>query len=269
MAGYYKNSRMKDVDYRKYRAPAVFNVVKPKESREIKIPGATWKYLFLILAILGLLYFLFYSSYFKINDVMVEGNLLVPTAEIEQSVTKGENIFRFNSKSTQAAILQSHPEIADVEVLRGLPNAIKIVVLERDRKMVWQSGGVNYLVSSEGIATKKIDNDTDGKDLPQVVDKQNLPVEQGTTLVSPAFVEFINEINTSFFSTVNIHPTHFEVTETTFMVDLYTDAGFYVKLDTLRSPEKQLSDLKAILVAHRADIHEYVDLRVNGWGYYK
>ena len=269
MSGYFKNSRMKQVDYRKYRAPAVFNVVKPKETKEIKIPKAVWKYLFLLAIIIGIIYFFYYSSYFKINDVIIEGNSLVATADIEQLVSSGENIFQFNAKNTRNEILQKFPEISDVEIFRGLPNAIKIVVLERDRKMVWQSGGINYLVSGEGIATKIVTNPADAKDLPTVIDKQNLPVVQGTMLASPAFVEFINEVNKDFFNTVNIHPTHFEITETTFTVNLYTDAGFYVKLNSLRSAAKQLSDLKAILVAHRPDVHEYVDLRVDGWGYYK
>ena len=67
----------------------------------------------------------------------------------------------------------------------------------------------------------------------------------------------------------NIKPTHFEVVETTFDVNLHTEAGFYVKFNTMRASAKQLDNLKKVLVKKREEVHEYVDLRIDGWAYYK
>jgi len=37
----------------------------------------------------------------------------------------------------------------------------------------------------------------------------------------------------------------------------------------MRSSAKQLNNLKEVLVQKRNDIKEYIDLRIDGWAYYK
>jgi hypothetical protein len=37
----------------------------------------------------------------------------------------------------------------------------------------------------------------------------------------------------------------------------------------MRSSGKQLENLKKVLVEKRPDIKEYIDLRIDGWAYYK
>jgi hypothetical protein len=140
--------------------------------------------------------------------------------------------------------------------------------LEREGKISWQSGDSVYLVSDQGEVVRRIVGD-EGAGLSKIIDKTNLPVVPGTQLVSPNFIAFIVNINSNFYETVNIKPLDFEVGETTFDVVLKTDAGFYIKFNTLRSSKKQLENLKKVLVSKRQDIKEYVDIRVDGWAYYK
>jgi hypothetical protein len=109
----------------------------------------------------------------------------------------------------------------------------------------------------------------EGRGLPKVIDKKNFSVSPGKKLVSPNFIAFIVNINQGFFNAVNIKPLDFEVDETTFDVVLRTEAGFYVKLNSLRSSKKQLENLKLVLVNKRPEIKEYVDIRIDGWAYYK
>jgi hypothetical protein len=133
---------------------------------------------------------------------------------------------------------------------------------------VWQAGEDKYLVSTQGEVMRKITSEDTAK-LPLIVDKKSIQVKAGDKIVSPNFIAFISNLNDGFFTTVNIKPTYFEVLETTFDVNLYTEAGFYIKLNSLRSSKKQLESLKTVLVEKRQDIHEYVDLRIDGWAYYK
>jgi cell division septal protein FtsQ len=165
-------------------------------------------------------------------------------------------------------IIKNNPEIANVEIYRGLPDAIKIVVLEHDGKLVWQSGDSSYLISSQGYVAKKIEAG-ESFDFPKIVDKKSIPVELGSSIISPSFVAFVTNIYSQFYSVTNIKPTNFEIDQTTFDINLYTEAGFYVKFNSLRSSAKQLDNLKQVLVAKRDQIHEYVDLRIDGWAYYK
>lgn len=253
---------------RQYRRPSIFAGKRTTESKEIKVPKYVWKIAFYsVLLIIAVYYFLF-SRTFAIKDVMVEGNNLVPSEKISSYIPNGGNIFRFDLSKTKKEILFDNQELSSIEIFRGIPDAIKIIVAEHENKLVWQTGQDFYLVSTQGKVTKKITPEQAGT-LPKVVDSKNFPVELGTTIVSPSFIAFIYNINDKFFDTVNIKPTNFEVLDTTFDVNLHTEAGFYVKFNSMRSSQKQLDDLKKVLVAKRDGIHEYVDLRIDGWAYYK
>jgi len=226
------------------------------------------KLILLLIVVFLLIYYLFFSSQFRIKEIIIEGNSLVSKEDIESVLSQNQNIFLFKINQNRELILTKFPEISQAEIYRGIPDAIKIVVLERENKIVWQTNNEMYFVSTEGDVTRKIAQSEVGN-LPIVSDTKNLAVKQGSRLVSPNFVAFITNIYSTFQVQENIKPVNFEVTETTFNVNLKTDAGFYIKLNSLRSSQKQLNDLKLILATNRPNIHEYVDLRIDGWAYYK
>ncbi|MFA6532103.1 MAG: FtsQ-type POTRA domain-containing protein [Patescibacteria group bacterium] len=228
--------------------------------------------LVLFLALLGSsVYFVFFSNVFKISEVIVEGGNLLPSETIASTVPRGLNIFRLHAAKLKQDLLIQFPEINDLEIYRGIPNAIKIVVQEKDARVLWQSGENKYIINSNGEAIRKVAAGDESKigTPPLIIDKKNITAEPGLILVSPNFVSFITNVYSQFFDATNIKPTFFEVEETTFDVVLHTEAGFYVKLNTMRSSKKQLDNLKKVLVEKRGDVHEYVDLRIDGWAYYK
>jgi hypothetical protein len=259
-------SRNMSASYAKYRNPSVF---RPKNSKnKIQFNFGYLKYVLYIVIILLGAYFLFYSKYFEIKEVIIEGNSLLTREQIKADMPAGGNIFLFDSEKLKNTIMTKYPEIKRIDLYRGLPNALKVVVVERDGKLVWQSGDNKYLISSDGDVTRQIVG-TEGDGMPVVTDKRALPVETGKRLLSPNFIAFIINVNAGFFEETNIKPKDFMIDETTFDVSLNTEAGFYVKLNSLRSSKKQLGSLKLILVEKRQDIKEYVDLRIDGWAYYK
>lgn len=266
MVGFNKKIN-RNINIRRYRAPQSFNRIVKKENK-IMFPKWGFKifFYFIFLGLLG--YVLFFSSWFKVKEVMVEGNSLLSKGMVVESIPTGQNIFLFDIGKTRSDLIKKFPEIKSVEIYRGIPNAIKVVILERDGKITWQSGENIYLVSDQGEVVRKIAGE-EGAGLVKVIDKTNLPVVPGTQLVSPNFIAFVTNISSSFYDMVNIKPLDFEVGETTFDVNLKTDAGIYVKFNTLRSSKKQLENLKTVLVSKRQDIKEYVDIRVDGWAYYK
>ncbi len=263
---YYKKSFTPTT--RKYRSPKIYTATRRKERPKLKLPPTLVRFALLLVIILAVFYYVFFSSKFRIKDIIVEGNSLVSRDEIVGVLPQNQNIFRLDIEQSKSLITTKFPEINEVEIYRGIPDALKIVVVERENKIVWRTNNELYYISNSGIATRKIT--TDGiKNLPVVVDTKNLPVQLGKPLVSPNFVAFITNVNATFQSEEGIKLLNFEIPETTFNINLKTDAGFFVKLNTLRSSQKQLSDLKAILAKFRPNIHEYVDLRIDGWAYYK
>ncbi len=254
--------------YQQYRSPSVFGSQSKNKRQPIKISKGIWKIILAILLAAGFIYLFFFSKIFIISDVFVEGNSMVSTESISNLVPKGSNIFRLNETNVKNDILKAWPEIKTVEIYLGIPNAIKIVVLERQGKIVWQSNNQKYLISSQGDVAKLL-SDGEFGDLPIVIDNKNIPVQPGMPIVSQNFVAFIININETFFTETNIKLSRFEITDTTFDVNVYTEAGFYVKFNSLRSSKKQLENLKIVLASKRQDIREYVDLRIDGWAYYK
>ena len=262
-----KNLKRKRISFNQ---PKIFTQKKERKQKRSYNPLPLLKFLLILVAICLFTYFLLFSSFFKINLVIVEGNKLVEKDRIEKLVPKGENIFLLDKDELKNEIIGNIPEVSDVQIYKGIPNALKIVILEHDQSIIWQSDGRSYLISSEGYAYRDVtDKISDYSSLPRVEDNSNIKVVEGQKIVSPNFVAFIQNIYSNFFTFVNIEPDYFSIKETTFDVDLKTKAGFIVKFDSLRSSKKQLDDLKKVLVEKRDQINEYVDLRIDGWAYYK
>jgi hypothetical protein len=254
--------------YKQYRNPSVFGGKEPKPKKEFKVPKVNFKIVIYLILFLIAIYFILFSNKFAVKEVIIEGNKLVSADAISPYVNKGSNILFINTTKLRKKILSENAQIKDVQIIRGIPDAVKIVVLEHENKIIWQTNGAKYLVSTQGEITKKIE-EGETFDYPVVNDSKNIPVTTGVNIVSPNFIAFVVNIYNNFFEATNIKPTYFEVPQTTFDVYLYTEAGFYIKFNSMRSSAIQLENLKKVLVDKRPDIKEYVDLRIDGWAYYK
>lgn len=254
--------------YKQFRNPRVFAGKKITEQKERHFPWHLWKLFLTIILLIIFTGWIFISEKFHIKEIIIDGNNNIGSERLQSYFHDNQNIFLFSSKDLKSKILAENTEIKDLQIIRGIPDTIKIIILEHDNKLIWESLGERYLISIQGKVTKKIES-SESLNFPIVTDNQNLKVTPGDKIVSPSFVSFINNINNEFFNYTNIKPTTFSVNETTFDVNLATEAGFYVKFDTMRSSTKQLENLKKILVAKRSEITEYVDIRIDGWAYYK
>jgi len=251
------------------KTPLVFAAPIQKKEKNFKFPWLGIKISMVLILLVAAVYYFFFSASFRINEIIVEGNSLVGRDEIVAIIQpSGNNIFRFSSPDAEKILLEKFSQIRSLEIYKGIPDALKIIVAEREGRVVWQSGEKFYLIGSEGVVAKEI-LASEFLELPHIVDKKNLQVRPGERILSPSFVAFVINLNDHFFEAVNIKPSHFEVPETTFDINLYTDAGFFVKLNTMRSSKKQLESVKTIVANYRPDIHEYVDIRIDGWAYYK
>ena len=217
-----------------------------------------------------LVYFLFYSSYFKIKDVRVEGCEVSMPEDISKSVARNGNILLSKNKVIEKNILSQFPEVKEVQIYKGLPDAIKVVILEYDKSVVWKTQDKFYLVSSQGTVYKDVtEHISDYATLPQVVDKKNIPVVARQKILSPNFIAFVSNVYKSFESYTNMQPDYFWVDETTVDIYLQTKNSIYIKFDSLRASKKQLENVKSVLVAKKSEVVEYVDVRIDGWAYIK
>lgn len=252
------------------RNPVILNTT-PKEPMSLYIPKSVISFIVIVLTIGVFIYLFVLSDCFKIKEIIYQGKIS-DAARNEVEKVKGENIFQINNFKLADTIKKSYPQAYTVTVYKGLPDVLKVVTTERSVALIWQSGGKNYLVDKMGVAYREIPDvsaDPKWKELPQVSDLTNFKVNLGTRLISSRFIDFVSYINKNFSKIEGIKLTRIEVAETSFHPILVTEFGWKVLFDGNRSPQFQLEDLKRILDKHKVDIKEYVDLRTEGYGYWK
>lgn len=242
----------------------------PKFFHELKdqkeyYPNKIWKTLLIFLIIiLALVITFFFTPLFKINKIEV----LSSDSDIGPffDIYKGKNLFLIDPSQTKADIIKNFPEILDLQISKGIPNMLRIKVTEDTPKMVWQTNGVKYFVDEEGIVYKKVEGDA--PNLPLIVDNKNLPVEMQTPVVISSFVNFVTEIINKFNGT-DLQVQSFEVNETSFQVTAVTKNNIKIIFDTTRPVQDQVVAAEKVYTEHKAEVTQYMDVRVEGKVYYQ
>lgn len=253
------------------RAPSLYYRPSKKPEKTTRINWKLfWFFVKTFCPLLVIAYVLFISSTFRIKDVIVSGNEFVTSEKIINAIPNNSNILTMKSTTIEDQIKEQIPEIKQIKIYKGIPDAIKVIVIEYKGALIWQSGINYYLVSDNGIVFRDITNNiADYASLPKVNDLRSLPVKISNRMVSTDFVDFAKYIYGSVKEVDNLDPDYFTIDETTVDMNLITKNNMYIKFDTLRSSEKQLNDLKLVLMEKKSEVTEYIDLRVSGWAYFK
>ena len=261
-----KNYQKKTVRLR--RAPIIIQTT-PKEPAAIYMPKWLIKFIIIIGILIGIFYVLFISPYLQIKQVEIKG-AISPEAKAYILSQKGKNIFFIKSDNLQLQVRNLDQEIRSINIYRGLPDMIRVEIKTRGPVLIWNSHNIGYLVDDFGVAFRQTEEgNTTWNDLPIVVDRHNMPIKLGQKVVSLRLINFIQAFQKDFKSKIGINLKDWEIGETSIHAEAVTETGWRILTDTTRSPIYQLDDLAKIYAKHRAEIREYVDLRVSGYGYYK
>jgi len=234
----------------------------PRPKKERHFPWFLVRWVFLLGLFFGLVYLLFLSPLFTIEKIVMteEAN------EIEGLVSqvKGKNLWLIDKHSLQTRLAQK-PEVQSVRIKRRPPHTLLIELTLRPEGIVWESQGKKYLLDNRGVAIKEIAK----SQLPQVVDLRNVPVELNQQVVNPLFVYFVKNLNLKFTPKTGLPLKALTVAgETTFDLVVQTE-GFSIIFDTQGDLDQQLENLVRVYQAKKDEIHEYIDLRIEGRVYYK
>lgn len=244
------------------RNPKVYN--PPMEKEKITVPKIYKILSIMVVIFLGLLYLFFFSSIFSVKNIEYLGNM---NDNIKLVIEKyrSRNIFTINSSKIEKELMAQNSEFDNVDIYLGLPDTLRIRFQQRDPKIIWQTEGNSYLIDTKGYLYSKsagIEN------LPLIVDNKNLSVQIPSFVVLPSFVEFVRNAN-SKLSEAGIVINKFQVNETTFQIDALTDKNFKIIFDTTRPLSDQMDAFNKAYEQNKDKIKEYVDVRVEGWVYYK
>lgn len=223
-----------------------------------------------------IVWFFTLAPWLKVQDIRIEGEATEETkAEIEK--LRGQNILWLSVTNPESAIVKHQPSIKEIQILRGIPDTLRVKLIEREPAVVWQLGETWYTVDPTGFVFRELqipkreDGSLDypGTDLPVVIDTRSVPLKVTDTIVRPQFINFMTALKKRLPEEANLRLIRAEVGETTFNVTAVTDANWNIIFDTTRTLDAQMSTLVKVLESKRAEIREYVDVRVRGWVYYK
>ncbi len=255
----------------RYLHPKIYGKTpKIEVPKELFLNARFFKFLLPFGILLGVAWFIFGSSYFKIKEINIVGSVTASVkAEIDSLEDK--NLLTYSARGMTDKIKKSQSSIKDLNIYKGFPDSLRVEVVMRDPQMSWKSQGKTYLIDNDGVAFQAGEGElvTFENKLPEVVDPYAQPVTLGSKLVSKGFIQFAKELNTNFEKRMPIKIQEIQVGETTLEAAVVTDRGWKALFSTTRSSEAQIDSLIKIVEQFHDDIKEYVDLRIAGRAYYK
>jgi cell division septal protein FtsQ len=250
-------------------------IIVPTEEKKpgFRFTAKTLYLILIIVAVILIAYGLFFSSFFKVENIDLKGANLVDGEKVKKVVmfalNEEPNIFLYNGSNIAAKIKDNFPLISEVSIQKGIPDTIRIIIIERQPVIVWQTADKKYLVDKDGYAYLEADANN-SKDLPVIIDSQNIPVKLSSRIASRNFLDFVRQMIEKFSPRTNLKAKELRINETTFDLTIVTTDGYSVFFDTTRDAEIELDDLRRVLThLNGSKPKEYIDLRVEGWAYYK
>lgn len=207
----------------------------------------------------GLVYFLFFSSFFQLEKVVVSGEEKIHEEQIASFIPPG-NILLIDLSKAIEEILEKHPQIAKVQLKRSLPDKINILVTERTGLAVWRRGEERFLLDKEGIIFERVKEVLPlscigrGKDEEKALGERVIGEDELEKIL------FIDE-KLRFVLQIPIEESIIQEDR----LDVKTQEGWQAYFDLAGDLEWQLTKLNAVLTEkippeRRGDL-EYIELR--------
>ena len=178
------------------------------------------------------------------------------------------NLITFDNGGFVSKLQQADPILRNVTVRRHWFHTIVVTASLKQPSLGWNTGNQLYVLDSDGTV---IGTQMGTVNFPVVYDGSNLPVQIGQKVVTPHFVEFVDQAVPSLRS-LGISVTRLDIKDTTLDLTAQTSKGYKILFDTSRAVGDELSDLHsvlALLVTQKKTPAEYIDLRIAGKAYYK
>lgn len=226
-----------------------------------------------VLVIGALLYLTFGTRIFVLDQLQVEGQHLVKQEEIVNllfpSGFSKVHALTFMDGRAEKKLTTKIPQIQSVSFDKNIFSKILTVrVVEHETSIIWVTGGERYLVNRNGVAYERA---PENSPLLPVEDIKNIPISLNQQIVAPVFIDFVSSFVANLPRRTNISVRRIVIPETTFEVEMETEEGWKIILDTTGSYEEQLNNLVRVLRELNPDnpIREYVDLRIGKKVFYR
>jgi len=260
---------------RKFRKPH-----RIKRKKPILKNRFFWLGILIFIFVVSLFYFLFFSEIFQLEKIIVTGEKkvskedikLVVEEKIEKKILffKTKSIFLVNISEIKKDILGSFPKIAEVEIKRGFPDVLNVLVIERLGLAIWCQNERCFLLDTEGVIFEEPFPRTD---LIKIMDRQNLDsLILGEKVIDKKLLSQVFEIESKLKRDLKIQFHELSIISGE-RWNIMTSEGWKIFLNPQGDIEWQLTKLKAVLEEeippeNRGDL-EHIELRFGNLAPYK
>lgn len=267
-----KRSRNRRLD-RVRRSPSIYS--RTEEQAKAKNNRPLFLYFLILLFIGALGYLVFLSPYLKVSKVVINELKYCDKNQIDSIVTNhGKNILNKNIITFQVSNLEKkigeNSGVKSVKVKRNISKKeILVNIEEKKPSFVWETVGKKFLIDENGLVIGNYEEKF--KELPNIIDSKNVPVNVGTQIVPKSFPRFIDELAKDFNIYTSTNIVKIEVPEITSEIKVISSANWHALFDTTRTAKGQLVNLGRIIseVQAKKKKLEYVDLRIDNRIFYK
>lgn len=252
-----------------------------KKQKSIIFSRFFWLGVLFFVFIISIFYFLFFSQTFQIEKIIVTGEEKVAKEDLKLLVEKKleskilffktKSIFLVNLNEIKKDILNNFPQVAEVEIGRGLPDTLNIIVVERSGLTVWCQAEQCFLVDNEGVIFEEI-FDVDPKAF-QIKNLAQVPeLKLGDKVIEKEKLNQILDIESKLRDNLKISLTTVTIISDE-RLNAKTAEGWEIYFNPEGQLEWQLTKLRAvldeeILPENRKNL-EYIDLRFGNLAPYK
>jgi cell division protein FtsQ len=240
----------------------------------------------LMFALIGWIWFLFYSSYFQIEKIEVSGTEKISPEEIKLIIDdqiknsrflifKQNNIFLFNKMKAYQKI-NSQYALEHIEIRKKMPNTILVGIKEKTAALILGSNDRFYEIDVNGAAIREIFNEEkekikNDKQLLIVYDESNQEVNIKEKIFEPNTIQFIIALKNNLSEKTNIKIATLKIpNRESNEIKVLTEKGYYIYFRSDKDVLPQIEKLNLTLnkIEEQKNL-EYIDLRFEDRVYYK
>lgn len=239
-----------------------------------------------VLLVVGAMYVLYFSSFFRIENIIVENDgAIVPSEDIVSRVEQvysqrsfllfsQQNIFLFPVDDVEKGLLSDFSSIYYASIDKDFPNVLRISIKERQPVFLWKQNETFYFIADDAVATHQATElEVQGSSLPIVESMQGQDVVLGETVTNARVMKFVALLEDVFTSKTGFDIESYSLPSSRaaeLNVKIVDGPQIFFNLEN--TAESQLENLVLVIeeeLSGNISGLEYIDMRVGSWVYYK
>lgn len=226
----------------------------------------------------GFLWFILFTDTFTVQTITVV-DARPHTEEQVRGLAQdwlGINMLLSTSDLLEPKILGDLPHVRTVQVKRTLPGTLKIIIQEKNPRLLLLSAGKYYFVDEDGRAYEEAQLETlPGVVLPTIKNSDSTAqVPVGTQVVEAPFIQFVEEIQRELPRAISAQVVEIRIPSLAAReVSFFLSNNWEIRFDSTRGAGGQLGVLRQLITVtippKEQEVLEYIDLRIPNRVYYK